>query len=85
MGGTGLPTSIPAVGAVPAGELKQARPTKVSYGKGDRATEMNEGSLSLCIVAMEKRGTYPRDPWSSQGGGRIMDARTGNYAWTTET
>jgi len=28
---------------------------------------MNEGSLSLCIVALEKRGTHPRDPRSSQG------------------
>lgn len=84
-GETGLPTSSSAARVVPAAEVKQARPTKVSYGEGDRATETNEGSLSLCIVALEKRGTYPRDPWSSQGGGRIMDARSGNYAWTTET
>lgn len=82
---TGSITSIATVGVVPAVVLKKARPTKVSNGKGDRATEMTEGSLSLCIVALEKRGTHPRDPWSSQGGGRIMDARSGNYAWTTET
>ena len=83
-GETGLPTSISAAVVVPALELKTARQTKVSYGKGDRATEMNEGSLSLCIVAIEKRGTNPEDPWSSQGGGRVMDAYSGNYAWTTE-
>ena len=64
---------------------KTTRQTKVSYDEGDRVTEMNEGSLSLSIVAPEKRGTYPKDPWSSQGGGRIMEARFGNYAWTAET
>lgn len=84
-GETGLPTSISAAVVVPALELKTARQTKVSYGKGDRATEMNEGSLSLCIVAIEKRGTHPEDPCSSKGGGRVMEAYSGNYAWTTET
>jgi hypothetical protein len=84
-GETGLPTSLAVVAVVPATELKTARSTKVSYGEGDRATEMNEGSLSLYIVALEKRVTRPEDPWSSQGGGRIMDAQYGNYAWTPET
>jgi len=84
-GETGLPTSPSAAAVVPATELKQARQTKVSYGEGDRATEIGEGSLSLCIVALEKRGTRPEDPWSSQGGGQIMEAQSGNYAWTTET
>ena len=73
-GETGLPTSLSTVAVVPALESENARTTKVSYGKGDRATEMNEGSLSLCIVALEKRGTHPEDPWSSQGGGRVMGA-----------
>lgn len=41
MGETGSTTSIATVGAVPAVVLKKARPTKVSNGKGDRATEMN--------------------------------------------
>jgi hypothetical protein len=66
-------------------DLKIAQQTKVLYGKGDRASEMNEGSLSLCIVAIEKRGTHPEDPWSSKGGGRVIEAYSGNYAWTTET
>ena len=70
----GLPTSLLIASALPRSERKNARSTKVSYGEGDRATEMNEGSLSLCIVAMESRGTDPKDPVSSQGGGRIMDA-----------
>jgi len=83
-GETGLPTSSSIAALVPALELKYARRTKVSYGKGDRATEKNEGSLSLCIVAIEKRGTRPEDPWSSEGGGQIMEAWSGNYAWTTE-
>lgn len=74
MGETGLPTSLSTVAVVPTLEPENARTTKVSYGKGDRATEMNEGSLSLCIVALEKRGTHPEDPWSSQGGGRVMGA-----------
>ena len=73
-GATGLPTSLSLAVVVPALEQENARTTKVSYGKGDRATEMNEGSLSLCIVAFEKRGTHPEDPWSSQGGGRVMGA-----------
>jgi len=64
---------------------ENARQPKVSYDEEDRVTEMNEGSLSLCIVALEKRGTRPEDPWSSQGGGQIMEAWSGNYAWTTET
>lgn len=84
-GETGLTTSLSNAAVVPAMELKHARRTKVSYGEGDRATEKNKGSLSLCIVAFEKRGTRPEDPWSSEGGGRVMDAYSGNYAWTTET
>ena len=71
---TGLPTSLPLAVVVPAEETERARTPKVSTGEGDRAVEMNEGSLSLCIVAFEKRGTHPEDPWSSQGGGRVMGA-----------
>ena len=47
--------SLSAVAVVFTVELKTARQTKVSYGEGDRATEIHEGSLSLCIVALEKR------------------------------
>ena len=61
-GETGLPTSLSNVAVVPAVEPENARTTKVSSGKGDRATEMNEGSLSLYIVALERRGTDPMDP-----------------------
>ena len=61
-GETGLPTSLSNVAVVPAVEPENARTTKVSSGKGDRATEMNEGSLSLHIVALERRGTDPMDP-----------------------
>ena len=64
----------PIAPALPRSKRKYARSPKVSYGEGDRATETNEGSLSLCIVALENRGTHPKDPASSQGGGRIMDA-----------
>lgn len=70
----GLPTSLPIAPTLPRFVREYAGSPKVSYGEGDRATETNEGSLSLCIVALEKRGTHPEDPWSSQGGGRIMDA-----------
>lgn len=73
-GETGLPTSLSPAFVVHAEEKENARTPEVSTGEGDRATETNEGSLSLCIVAMENRGTYPKDPGSSQGGGRIMDA-----------
>ena len=44
-----------------------------------------ESLTSHRIIALEKRETRPEDPWSSQGGGRIMEAPFGNYAWTTET
>ena len=64
---------------MPAGETEWARTAKVSPEEGNRAVEMNEGSLSLCIVALERRGTDPQDPPVSQGGGRIIGA----YAGTT--
>ena len=84
-GETGLPTSLPLAVVVPAGETKSARIPKVSIGEGNRAVEMNEASLSLCIVvAIERRGTYPKDPLISQGGGRIIGSLYGTYAWTTE-
>jgi len=71
---TGLTTSLPLAPTLPRFRRKYAGSSKVSHGEGDRATETNEGSLSLCIVAMENRGTYPKDPVSSEGGGRITDA-----------
>ena len=73
-GETGLPTSLPLAVVVPAEETESVRTPKVSIGEGDRAFEMNEGSLSLCVVALERRGTDPKDPLISQGGGRIMGA-----------
>ena len=76
-GVTGLPTSLPLAVVVPAEETERARTLKVSIDEGDRAIEMNEGSLSLCIVALERRGTHPKDPLSSQGGGRSMGAYAG--------
>ena len=85
LGETGLPTSLPLAAVVPAEETETARTPKVSTSGGNRAVEKNEGSLSLCVVAIERRGTDPQDPWSSQGGGRIIGSLCGNYAWTTET
>ena len=85
-GETGLPTSLSFASAVHAAEeIENARTPKVSTGEGDRAVEMDKGSLSLCVVAIEKRGTYPKDPPISQGGGRIIGSLCGNYAWTSET
>ena len=84
MGETGLPTPLPLAVVVPAEETERARTPKVSTGKDDRADEMNEGSLSLCVVAHERRGTDPQDPLASQGGGQINGSLCGNYAWTTE-
>ena len=83
-GETGLPTSSPLAVVVPAKETERARTPRVSTSEGDRAVERNEGSLSLCIVAFERRGTDPQDPLISQGGGRINGSLCGNYAWTTE-
>ena len=83
-GETGLPTSLPLAVVVPAEETEPARTPKVSTGEGDRAVEMNEGSLSLCVVAFERRGTHPQDPPVSQDGGQIHGSLCGNYAWTTE-
>ena len=74
MDDTGLPTSLLIPSALPGEKRKQARPSKVSTGEGDRAQEMNKGSLSLLIVALERRGTDPKDPVISQAGGRVMDA-----------
>ncbi len=84
VGEAGLSTSLSSAVVVHAGETQSARTPKVSIGEGNRAVEMNEGSLSLCIVAIEKRGTYPKDPPVSQGGGRIIGSLCGTYAWTTE-
>ena len=84
MGETGLPTSLAFAVVVPALDIEKARTLKVSIDEGNRAIEMNEGSLSLCIVAFEQRGTHPKDPCSSQGGGRINGSLCGTYAWTTE-
>jgi hypothetical protein len=84
LGETGLPTPLPLAVVVPAEETERARTPKVSTEEGDRAVEMNEGSLSLCIVAIEQRGTHPKDPCSSQGGGQINGSLCGNCAWTTE-
>ena len=58
-------------------DIENARTPKVSTGEGNRGQEMNEGSLMLCIVAIERRGTYPKDPLISQGGGRSMGAYAG--------
>ena len=84
LGETGLSTSLSSATVVPALDIENARTLKVSTGEGNRAVEMNEGSLSLCIVAFEQRGTDPKDPCSSQGGGQINGSLCGNYAWTTE-
>ena len=85
LGETGLPTSLASADVVPAGETERARTPRVSTREGDRGVEKNEGSLSLCIVAHERRGTDPRDPSVSQGGGQINGSLCGNYAWTTES
>ncbi len=77
---TGLTTSLPPVVVVPAEEIESARTPKVSSDEGNRVVEMNEGSLSLCIVAIEQRGTDPQDPCSSQAGGRINGSLCGTYA-----
>ena len=84
MGETGLPTSLSFVVVVPALDTERARTPRVSTSEGDRAVEMNEGSLSLCVVAIERRGTDPQDPLVSQGGGQINGSLCGTYAWTTE-
>jgi hypothetical protein len=74
MGATGLPTSLLLPSALPGDKRKQARSSKVSTDEGNRVREMNKGSLSLLIVAIERRGTDPEDPVTSQAGGRVMDA-----------
>lgn len=80
VGETGLPTSLPFAAVVPAGETESARTPKVSTDEGNRAFEMNEGSLSLCVVVLERRGTHPKDPPVSQDGGRIIGSLCGTYA-----
>ena len=84
-GETGLPKSLSFAFVVHAGEEENARTPKVSTGEGDRVTETNEGSLNLCVVAFERRGTHPQDPPVSQDGGQIHGSLCGNYAWTPET
>ena len=79
-GETGLSTSLPLAVVVPAGETESARTPKVSTREVARAIETNEGSLSLCIVASERRGTDPQDPFISEGGGRIIGSLCGTYA-----
>jgi hypothetical protein len=77
MGETGLPTSLFALSAAHRAKQKLRQPTKVSSDEGNRVQEMNKGSLSLLIVALEHRGTDPTDPVISQAGGRVMDAWKG--------
>ncbi len=77
---TGLTTSLSPAVVVPAEETETARTPKVSPEEGNRGVEMDEGSLSLCIVAIEQRGTDSQDPCSSQGGGRINGSLCGTYA-----
>ena len=77
---TGITTSLSPVVVVPAEKTETARTPKVSPDEGNRVVEMNEGSLSLCIVAIEPRGTDPQDPRSSQGRGRINGSLCGTYA-----
>lgn len=74
MGDTGLPTSLFALSAAHGVKQKTQQPTKVLTDKGNRVVEMNKGSLSLLIVAIEHRGTDPLDPVISQAGSRVMDA-----------
>jgi len=77
LGETGLPTSLFALSAAHRAKQKRWQPPKVSTGEGNRVQEMNKGSLSLLIVALERRGTDPMDPVISEAGGRVMDAWKG--------
>lgn len=74
LGETGLPTSLFILPAARGVKQKLRQPTKVSTDEGDRVQEMNKGSLSLLIVALEHRGTDPMDPVISEAGGRVMAA-----------
>jgi hypothetical protein len=51
---------------------------KVSETERNEVAEMDRGSRSLLIVAMESRETYPREPVSSQGEGRETELPLGN-------
>ena len=77
MGDTGLSTSLFSPSAAYGAKQKSWQPTKVSTDEGNRVQEMNKGSLSLLIVAIERRGTDPQDPVISEAGGRVMDAWKG--------
>ena len=59
-GDTGLPTSLLPAWILTRAAAKPSGSTKVPPCEGDRARGKNEGSLSLCIVALEKRGTRRR-------------------------
>ena len=62
-GETGRTTSMQLPRTLPAATMRKiARTTKVSTNEGDRGVETNKGSLSLYIVALERRGTDPMDP-----------------------
>ncbi|MCZ6674780.1 MAG: hypothetical protein O7C75_17765 [Verrucomicrobia bacterium] len=77
MGDTGLSTSLFSPSAAYGAKQKSWQPPKVSTDEGNRVQEMNKGSLSLLIVAIEHRGTDPMDPVISKAGGRVMDAWKG--------
>ena len=84
-GETGLPTSLSTSGCrARIGDRKRTYTQGIDRRGKPSPFEMNEGSLSLCIVAIEQRGTHPKDPCISQGGGRIIGSLCGTYAWTTE-
>lgn len=54
---------------------KKEKATGVSDAERNaKAREMNKGSLSILIVALESRETIPREPVSSEGGYRGVES-----------
>ena len=65
-------------GVSPSGAQRSGKRPQLPYGEMKRATGTDEGSLSVCIVAVESGETFPREPTSSQGGHRMTDPLLGN-------
>ena len=61
-----------------AGVSEPAKHQEVSMAERNEAVEMDRGSRSALIVALESRETDPRKPVSSKGGRRSTELPLGN-------
>ena len=77
-GDTGTPTPWHSRSSLAAGVSERAKHEGVSQAERNEASETDQGSRSVFIVAPESRETGPREPASSQGRRRFTELPLGN-------